>query len=112
MGLDQTAMFFKGDKPSTPVFFYTPHKAKEFWTWRNHHTLKEWIGAIFKKHGCDDHNGRCLLLDTNDLKALKKTIQMNLESLTTKYTDQDLLFIEKSLRKIDMGYHIYYCSDW
>lgn len=126
MGLDMYA-FGIMTKPDSPVDFQPPEneEAKEIAYWRKHPNLHGWMFALYRaKGGEKDAKGfNCvnLVIDSNDLDKLEKTIDDNALPPTTGFffgestpdrITQDRDFIKAARQAIADGMTVYYTSWW
>jgi hypothetical protein len=76
MGLDMYA-FAAATKLTTPVDFAEPPDAVEFHYWRKHPNLHGWMQRLYEARGGGNADFNCspLVLDMDDLDALKATIR-------------------------------------
>lgn len=83
---------------------------EEFYYWRKHHDLHEWMSRLYSSKGGTDPQFNCntVRLNSEDLDELEKAIM----SGSIEDADNDMLFIINARDYIKKGYALFYDSWW
>jgi len=122
MGLDMYA-YVSREKPASETPDCLPEDAIRIHCWRKHPDLHGWMEHLYRvKGGTDEHfNCSLVVLDGDDLKHLEKIIKAQNLPHTEGFffgtsadhdMNEDLEFIDKARRALQMGLTVFYNSWW
>ena len=93
----------------------------EFFYWRKHYPLDNWMCEIYKKKGGqNEFNGDCVEITREEVLQLIHDIKTGLIDYSEYYDKEDdewhinndLEFCDKALKFLDESYCIYYVNSW